>query len=114
MSGVKKNEFIINYINIIKNYYNINSINFIIDNENNFYFYVNENKKILFYNFFNINIELLSFLNFNKHYLIELHLFNINNTNIKLNEIEIIYINKLNNDKKYIKTIKEKLKDSLK
>ena len=119
---INKNEFLINYMNVLKNYYNINSINFIIDNENNFYFYLNENKKILFFSFKKSIYELLKYLyvynlnekykNVSIYYNIEINLININSIDINLNECNILYFNKAYNNNK--KEIKKHLLKSLK
>ena len=107
------------YLYELKNKYELKSINFILDNENNLYFYLNDNDKILFYNYNFLNIELLYYLDknklhyksnkFNLYYDIDIKLVNINSIDINLNECIKVY---LNSNYKYI--IKEYLKKSLK
>ena len=91
--------------------FKIKNINFIIDHKNNLYFYINNNKKILFTNSYNTIYELFKYLiknNLNEiynngieiYYSIETNIIYMN-SNINLNETEIIYIYKT--DKKEIK-----------
>ena len=111
---IKHNKEILKIFN--KNYYyKIDSIKFILDNENNLYFIINDNEKNLFYNYKLINNELYNYLFSKYQYLIEIDIFNINSTNIKLNECNIIYLNKFNsNDKKEIEKLKKDIEKTLK